>query len=439
MDLTGYSSVRIAAPDLNGQMRGKRMPASQAGKLAAGTARMPYSAVNVDLWGWDIEDSPLVFDSGDRDVALRPTGRGPVPMPWLRSPGALIPVAMYHDNGTPFEADPRHALARVLDRYAARGWQVIAATELEFTLVDDSGPAPAPPPDPVTRRPSSAGEVLSIRYLDHFDAFFSDLYAGAEAMGIPADGAISESGVAQFEVNLAHQDALRAADDTWLFKELVRGIARQHGFAATFMAKPYPDDSGNGMHVHFSVLDGDGRNVFDDGGPKGSDTLRAAVAGCLAAMPESSLVFAPHGNSYDRLAPGTHAPVAAHWGYDNRTVAVRIPGGPPGARRIEHRAAGGDINPYLMLAAILGAAMIGIEDAMTPPAPLTGNAYDEGDAPRLAPTWGQAIDRFAEGALVRRIFDPLLIDCFVRTKRQEMRYFAERPADQHWLSLLESV
>lgn len=439
MDLGSFSTFRVAACDLNGQMRGKRVPGSYASKLDKGAVRLPLSVSNLDLWGRDIVGSPLVYESGDADGVLRPTGRGPAPMPWIETPTALVPMTLYTDDGAPFEGDPRHALAAVLDRYGARGWRVVAATEMEFTLIDDSGAAPAPPRNPLTGRDLSEEAILSLAELDAFDGFFSDLYDGCAAMGIPAQTAICEGGRGQFEINLTHQDAMRTADDAWLFKALVRGVARQHGFAATFMAKPYAADAGNGMHVHFSVLDADGDNVFDNTGPDGSEVLHHAVAGCLVAMPASTLVFAPHGNSFDRLVPGAHAPTSAAWGYENRTAAIRIPGGPNAARRIEHRVAGGDTNPYLMLAAVLGAALIGVEDTSQPPAPITGNAYALPDLPRLAPDWAAAITGFETSPLIARIFPKMLIDNMVRTKRQELAEFAARPPETHWLSYLEAV
>ncbi|MDA7964274.1 glutamine synthetase family protein [Ruegeria sp.] len=439
MDLSALHTFRVAACDLNGQMRGKRVPPDYASKLDKGAVRLPFSALNVDLWGADIDGSPLVFESGDADGVLRPTDRGPVPMPWLETTTALVPMSLYDDTGTPFSGDPRHALSAVLDRYAQRGWQVIAATELEFTLLDASGPQPQPPLHPATGRRLHGEAVLSVAEMDAFDAFFTDLYDGCAAMGIPAQTAISEAGIGQFEINLNHQNALRCADDTWLFKALTRGLARKHGFTATFMAKPYAQDAGNGMHVHFSVLDAEGRNVFDDGGPEGTDTLRSAVAGCLAAMPASSVIFAPHGNSYDRLIPGAHAPTGASWAYENRTAAIRIPGGAPVARRIEHRVAGGDINPYLMLAAVLGAAMIGIEDGMQPPAPITGNAYEIEGVPQLAPDLPKAIAAWDSDPLIARIFAPDLIRNLAMTKRQEITRFADLPPEEHWLSYLDTV
>jgi glutamine synthetase len=231
---------------------------------------------------------------------------------------------------------------------------------------------------------------------------------------------------------------MEAADDAWLFKALARGLARRHGMAATFMAKPYAEDAGNGMHVHFSVLDAEGANVFDDGGAAGSELLLQAVAGCLRAMPDSTLVLAPHGPSYARLVPGAHAPTGAGWGYDNRTAAVRIPAGPPRARRIEHRAAGGDINPYLLLAAVLGAAMSGIEDGLAPPAPIDGNAYER-DLPQMAPDWAAAIDRIDGSALMRRILGDAIVDNLCMTKRQEMRRLAEIPPERHWQIYLDNA
>ena len=397
-------TIRVAASDLNGQARGKRIPARYADKAIEGGTRFPMSVLNLDIWGEDIDASPLVFEHGDRDGVLKPTERGFMPMPWRDAPTALLPIWMFHEDGRPYDGDPRHALKAVLDRYAARGLTPVCAVELEFFLIDDSGRTLQVPPSPRSGKRRVAGEILSLRALDQFDTFFTDLYDACEEMDIPADTAISEAGLGQFEINLMHcDDALRAADDAWLFKMLVKGMARKHGFAASFMAKPYEDYSGSGLHVHFSVLDAEGNNVFDDGGPEGTDTLRHAVAGCLEAMPGSALVFAPHANSFDRMVPGAHAPTGVSWAYENRTSAIRIPSGAPAARRIEHRVAGGDVNPYLMLAAVLGAAISGIEDAATPPAPITGNAYTA-DLPQIPNSWKSAIDTFEASPQMARIF-----------------------------------
>lgn len=424
-------TIRTAVADLNGQARAKRHPARFADKIFAEGSRMPMSVLNVDIWGDDIEDSPLVFASGDRDGVLRPTERGLVPMPWLDTPTALLPMWMFTEEGAPFSGDPRHALKSVLDRYTARGLTPVVATELEFYLVDDSGDDLQPPPSPRSGKRRLGGEILSLRALDAFDTFFTELYDACDAMDIPAETAISEAGMGQYEINLVHSDdALKAADDAWLFKILIRGLARKHGFGASFMAKPYSEHAGTGMHMHFSVLDRDGANIFDNGGPDGTDALRHAIGGCLAAMPGAMLIFAPHGNSYDRFTPDAHAPTGVAWAYENRTTAIRVPAGAPQARRIEHRVAGGDINPYLMLAAVLGAALIGLEDQIPAPAPLKGSAYDAKLA-QLPTDWQSAIDAFEADPYLPRILPRGLIRNFLMTKKQERQYHAElSPAER---------
>ncbi len=407
-------TVWTAVPDLNGQARGKRLPASSAGKLYDATAKMPLSALSLDIHGDDIEDSPLVFESGDQDGFLRPTARGPIPMPWLEPGSLLLPMRMERGPTKWFSGDPQNALACILEKYQERGWQVQAATELEFYLIDEFDPRP------ISERMRLGGDILGLRSLEAYDGFLTDLYRSCSEMGIPAETATSESGIGQFEMTLKHGPAQEAADNTWLFKMLVKGLAQRHDMAATFMAKPYDEDAGTGMHLHFSVLDSDGQNVFDDGTASGSNTLRHAVAGCLATMADATLIFAPHSNSYDRLVPGAHAPTSVCWGYENRTVAVRIPDGPGQSRRIEHRVAGGDVNPYLHFASVLGGALIGIDDAIDPPTPVTGNAYDQ-TLPQLASDWESAIDRFEQSDLMKRLFHTDLIDQFVGTKRQELR------------------
>ncbi len=428
---TQVRTIRVAAADLNGQPRGKRVPSRFADAVVENGTRFPLSSLNLDIWGEDIDDSPLVYDGGDADGVLKPTERGFMPMPWLEAPTALLPIWMFREDGRPYDGDPRHALRAVVERYKARGLTPVVAMELEFYLIDDSGKTLQVPPSPRSGKRRKAAEILSIRALDAFDTFFTDLYDACEEMDIPADTAISEAGLGQFELNLVHQsDAMRAADDAWLFKMLVKGLARRHGFAASFMAKPYVDYAGSGLHTHFSINNSDGRNIFDDGGPLGTETLRHAVGGCMAAMHDSTLIFAPHGNSYERLAGGSHAPSGISWAYENRTSAIRIPSGSNRARRLEHRVAGGDVNPYLLSAAILGAALWGIENRMEPPAPITGNAYKL-DLPRMAEDWGTAIDAFEASPIVPHFFAPDLIRNLVLTKRQERHYMAHlEPSEQ---------
>ena len=432
-------NIRCGAVDLNGQARGKRLPVRFARKIEEEGTRFPLSVLNLDIWGEDVEDSPLVFEIGDPDGVLRPTERGYVPMPWLQTPSALLPMWMYTEDGQPFDGDPRHALRAVVERFKVHGLTPVVATEMEFYLVDDSGVdlRQAPSPRSGKRRPGA--EILSLRALDAFDSFFNDLYEACDAMDIPAEAAISEVGLGQFEINLCHvPDALKAADDAYLFKMLVRGLARKHGFAASFMAKPYEDYAGNGLHTHFSVLDAEGNNAFANSTFEGTPVLRNAIAGCLKGIPDLTLIFAPHANSYERLVPESHAPTGICWAYDNRTASVRVPGGSLTARRVEHRVAGGDVNPYLFLAAVLGSALIGIEDDLQPPPPIMGNAYEQ-DLAQIPDTWEQAIETFETSAFVRRIFAPQLINNFVMTKRQELHYMAELTPRQQLELYLDTV
>ena len=432
-------NVRCGAADLNGQARGKRVPVRFAKKLEVEGTRFPLSVLNLDIWGEDVEDSPLVFETGDPDGVLLPTERGYVPMPWLQTPSALLPLWMSYEDGTPFPGDPRHALASVVARYKALGLTPVVATEMEFYLVDDSGDGIRQPKSPRSGKRRPGAEILSLRALDAFDNFFNDLYDACDAMDIPAEAAISEVGMGQFEINIEHvPDALKAADDAWFFKMLVRGLARNHGMAASFMARPYEEYAGNGLHTHFSVIDKDGNNLFANDTFEGTPLLKNAIAGCLKGIPDLALIFAPHGNSYDRLVPDSHAPTGICWAYDNRTASIRVPGGSLKARRVEHRVAGGDVNPYLFIAAVLGSALIGIEDNLTPPPPIEGSAYDQ-EMAQIPDTWAAAIDAFEGSRLARRIFPDLLVDNLVMTKRQELHYFKELTLEQQLELYLDTV
>ena len=425
-------TVQCGAADINGQLRGKRFPVDMAAKIEAAGIRFPLSVFNLDIWGEDIEDSPLVFETGDADGKILPTERGPIPLPWLAEPATLIPLWGFNEDGSPFVGCPRQALKAVVDRFTAIGLTPVAANEMEFYLTDDSGPL-----TPIATEPG--GQIMSLRALDRLDPFFAELYESCAAMGIAAEATTSESGTGQFEVTIQHSnDAMKAADDAWFFKLLVQGLARKHGMAGTFMAKPFAEDAGNGMHTHVSLLDEDGCNVFADGTETGTPLMENAVAGCLTALQDLTLIFAPHANSYARMVPGAHAPTGICWGHDNRTVAVRIPGGDPKAKRIEHRLAGGDVNPYLSLAAILGSMLIGIEEKLTPHAPIAGNAYDQ-DLEQVHSDWATAIDAFERSETTAKIFDPKLISYLTATKRQELHHFPSLSADDQLRSYLDRV
>ena len=432
------SFLLAAHCDLNGIFRGKRVRAAGAEKVLKAGIRMPMSSIGVDIWGTDVLGNAL-FDRGDLDGIVEPTGRGPIPLSWTETPALLLPMWMRLESGAPFFGDPRRVLADVAARFAARGLTPVVATELEFYLVDPNE-ARARPLTPLPEAHEGAGDTIyCLQELANVGPFLDDVYAMAEACGVAVDAAISESGPGQYEFNLVHgPDLLRVADDTVFFKQIVKNVARRHGLAASFMAKPYANHSGSGLHVHFSLLDGEGRNVFDDGTPAGTDLMRHAVAGLLEAMHDSTLVFAPHRNSSRRLRPGTLAPTTAAWGYENRTAAVRIPGGPNPARRIEHRVSGADANPYLVLAAILAAALDGIEAGNAPPEPTQGNVYKAAGR-AIPPDWRQAIETFETSELMARLFPADFITMFATCKRQELAVFEAEISELEYRSYLHSV
>ncbi|MCO4823277.1 glutamine synthetase family protein [Amylibacter sp.] len=414
-------TVQAGAYDISGQLRGKRMPIKNLEKVLAGQVRMPVSLAVTDVWGNDVEDNALVFETGDGDGICVPTQQGVVLNNLGQEPSAFVQLMFANEDGSPFLADPRQALKHVVDRFAQKGLTVVVATELEFYLTDPEADFPT---SQISGRVSDRYATVAMDELDHFEPILNDIYRHCEEQGVPADAAISENGTGQFEINLMHvADPLRAADDAMAFKRIVRAVAHSHNKRATFMAKPYGDRSGSGLHVHFSILDADGNNVFANETDEGSDVLRHAVGGLIAAMPESMAIFAPHLNSFRRFAAMSHAPSAVAWGYENRTVAVRIPGGPDAARRIEHRVSGADANPYLVLATVLGAALHGIEQKVEPPAPTNGDGYDP-NLPQLPKIWELAVDAFERGDLISEMFDAVLITSFAKAKRQEMAKFA---------------
>ncbi|HET8850794.1 MAG TPA: glutamine synthetase family protein [Marinobacter sp.] len=428
--------------DLNGNLRGKRMPAGVLEKVMREGIKLPRSVVGFDFWGADVLDNGLVFETGDSDGVCLPVSQTPLPVPWSDIPRNQILAMMFNADGSAFQADPRQVLKRVVDRFEVHGLRPVMATELEFYLMDGKSETTQRPKPPVLAngqgRRLANTEGYAVEEMDGFDAFFSDIRKACEAQGIDADTIIAEMGPGQFEINLNHvNDPLLAGDQAILFKRLVRGVSRRHGYGATFMAKPYAEYSGNGFHVHFSLLDAAGNNVFDDGTEEGSKLMKQAVAGMMHTLPDTMLTLAPNLNSYRRFMPGAHAPTRANWGYENRTVALRIPESPCAARRIEHRVAGADANPYLVLASVLAGALHGIENSLEPVPPIEGDAYAESDDAWVLPnTWEDATNAFANSAILREYLGEEFQRVYSAAKRQEKRLLSERITDVEYEAYL---
>lgn len=437
------SELDIFITDLNGNQRGKRVPASSANKILQEGFKMPRSVVSLDFWGDDIGGAEMALASGDSDGVCQIVSPKLIPVPWEAGEHYQMMAMMGHPEGCKFADDPRHLLECVLKRYQAKGLTPVVAVELEFYLLDlSSEQANRPIASPLIPETSFARpNPYAIRNLNRFRPLLEDIRHACNVQEVPADSIIAEFGDGQFEVNLNHvDDALLAADHAVMFKRIVRNVARKHQHLASFMAKTYGDESGSGMHVHFSILDREGKNIFADGTDAGSEALRHAVGGVLKAMHGSMLIFAPHLNSWRRLRPRSYAPIAANWGYENRTVSVRIPDSADAARRIEHRVSGADANPYLVVAAILSAALYGMEKQLNPGLESTGNTYANPQSEQCLPTqWYDAIRALRESTLMRELLGDAFVDLFTAIKEQELDKFASRITDAEYETYLGVV
>lgn len=411
--------------DINGVARGKSLPRDSAGKIFKGGVRMPRSSFAFDIWGQDVIGAGLVAETGDNDGLCVPVEGRTHLMPWAgrgNKQQAQCLMTMQDTDGRAFFADPRTILANVLKRYERRGLTPVVALELEFYLVDampDDWGRPQPPRNPKSARRAHQAQTYSLAESADFAAVLDEIADCCMAQGLPADTTLSENGPSQYEINLNHRDdALAAADDAILLKRVIKGVAAKHGMLASFMAKPYAQKSGSGMHVHVSVLNRARQNIFAAQDSKGSPALRHAIGGILASLRDSTAVLAPHANSYRRFRVGSHAPTTLTWGYDNRSAALRIPASTPDATRIEHRVAGADANPYLVLAAILAGMLEGIEKRMKAPPALTGNAYTS-RAAHLPRRWDEALDIFAASSFIDRAFGKPFKKLFLACKQQE--------------------
>lgn len=439
--IEGCEMVDLLLPDMNGLLRGKRIARTALDKVYQGGVCLPMSLIATDISGNTVEETGLGYDIGDEDRICRPVPGTLRTVPWSPRPMAQVLLSMEGSDGGVFEANPRQVLARVLEAYAAAGLTPVVAVELEFYLLDrlsDARGRPQASVNPGTGRRNASTQVYSIDDLDDYRAFTDAVAEACRVQHIPAETAVAEYAPGQFEINLKHRtDALAACDDAVYLKRAIKAVAQAQGMQASFMAKPFVHQAGSGLHVHASVLDASGANIFSSSVEAPAGALLHAVGGLQRSARDCLLLFAPHANSYRRFVPNAFVPLNDCWGFNNRTVAMRIPHGGPDDRRIEHRIAGADANPYLATAAVLAGMLHGIQQRLDPGPPIVGNAYEQVEA--RSPYWRGAIEDFMASGFVAEHFGGVFLHIFGQQKLKEMRSFETQVSDLEYEWYLRAV
>jgi len=425
--------------DLCGNAIGKRLPVAHAARMVKSGTPVCGAMVLVDVMGNTADPMGHGFSDGDPDALARPLAGTLAPVPWSNGRHAQVLCELTSaDDGTPFWYDPRQVLEKVCKTFSKTGLAPVMALELEFYLVDlkrtDDG-APISCASPLTGRRERQGQVLSLAKLDEYQPVIGAMQAACIDQGLPVTTVISEYGPGQFEINLQHQsDPLKAADHAALMRRAVQATARQLGYDATFMSKPFPGLSGSGLHLHLSIVDEAGNNLFDPERADGETMLGHAVGGLQATLGEAMALFAPNLNVYRRFRPDEFTPVTRDWGENNRSVAFRLPPATEGAaRRLEHRVSGAEANPYLVTAAVLAGVHHGLATSADPGSKHTGNAGAEIDESLPLTLW-QALASFQTSKILPEYLGADYIEMYSQVKTAEFNDFMDEisPREYRW-------
>ena len=414
--------VECVIADLPGIARGKAVPAAKWEKQQH--FHLPNSIFFQTITGdWGEAAGPEGFV--EPDMILKPDLSTTTAAPWASDGTLQVIHDAYDQKGRPVGAAPRNVLRRVVDLYKARGWTPVVAPEMEFYLVGRNID-PAKAIEPMmgrTGRPAAGRQAYSMTAVDDYGPVIDDIYEYAEIQGIEIDGITQEGGAGQLEINLRHGDPIKLADEVFFFKRLIREAALKHNCFATFMAKPIEGEPGSAMHVHHSIIDTKGRNLFV--GPQGGETddFFHFIGGLQEHLPSVIAVVAPYVNSYRRYVRDHAAPINLEWGRDNRTTGIRIPVSPPEARRIENRLAGMDCNPYLCIAASLACGYLGMVNEIRPDKRFRGDAYEaENEIPQGLYS---ALDLFDEAKEIHEVLGPEFARVYSIVKRTEYNEFLQ--------------
>lgn len=402
--------------DMNGVARGKRLRSNDFVAFAGKSIMFPSTVFIMDMRGSCVEETGRLWETGDPDLEFRVLADTLAP---VSVEGSTYAQAVMVPVGDGDGLDPRRILERQLSGLARQGRMPVAAVELEFyvSVANPGGPFSLKVPNGLEANPDWQ-QLYQFEELDCASAFIDDIYSIAEMQKLPVDAVIQEAGPGQFEINLKHRgDLVAAALDALLLKRAVKAAALAHGMEATFMAKPHHDWSGSGMHVHMSLLDEAGKNLF--AGDPISPLFRSALGGLRATMADFMAVWAQSANAYRRYQPKSYVPMAAHWGFNNRTVSLRVLTTSAAATRVEHRIAGADANPYLVLAAIIAGATHGIANSIDPGPEARGNAAEDSAALPLPTAWVNALETFEHSPVVREAFGPVFQTIYTQVKQAE--------------------
>ncbi|RMM58298.1 Glutamine synthetase [Pseudomonas syringae pv. atrofaciens] len=419
--LMGIDEVECVTPDLNGVPRGKVMTAE--GFLEGRRLQLARGVLLQCIMGG--YPPARFYGSDDGDLALISDPQQLHRLPWSTSPRALAICDAHDLDGQPCMLSTRNQLKAVIARYAAQGLVPVVATELEFFVF---APNPEPlypfvPPTGLDGRCEQGHSAFSVSSNNGLRPFFAEVYACMAALGLPRDTVMHEMGVSQFEINLLHGDPLLLADQTFLFKHLLKEVALKHGLIVVCMAKPLAHTAGSSMHIHQSVVAAETAvNVFSDAQGEPTDAFRHFIAGQQACMADFTALFAPNVNSYQRLCHPYASPNNACWSYDNRAAGLRIPSSAAAARRVENRLPGADANPYLAIAASLAAGLHGIEQRLQPTPPLQGE-LEVPEELLLPCTLHAALERLKSSQLAKELFGHEFIEGYIASKTLELTSF----------------
>jgi len=371
------TEVECLVPDLSGIARGKILPAKKFIDALQGRGLRIPEAIFVATVTGEYPDDEDVTNPQNIDVYMVPDAKTIRLVPWYKEPTAQVICDCVYSTGKPVDISVRYILRKMMDLYAQKGWKAVVAPELEFYLVavNKDPDYPLEPPIGRSGRKETGSQGYGIDAVNEFDPIFEDIYAYCETQNIDVDTLNHEVGAAQIEINFNHGDPMELADQVFLFKRTARQVAFNHNVYCTFMAKPMKDQPGSAMHIHQSVIDAEGTNLFAT--PDGQDTslFMAHLAGLQKFLPAVMPLIAPNVNSFRRLRPNTDAPINVHWGRDNRTAGLRVPLSDANARRVENRLAGADANPYLAIAASMACGYLGMINNLTPTPAVTGSAH----------------------------------------------------------------